>query len=309
MARHLTPDQRADRLASRQYGLISRTQALACGLTRNQVQGRVSAARWIAVAPSVYRIAGAPTSWQQNTMAACLAGPSGTLGSHLTAAALYGWCDPPLLPHVTVGRSTSARKRIFVAHRANLQLEDRTLVGGIPATAPARTVVDSATLLTGRPLGELIDNALCSPLTDGGAVSAALDRAARGPGRKGSAELRRALEDWDPRVRPGSPAELRALRLIRQWGFATPVQQFVVRGADGSFVARLDLAWPEPKVGVEYDSVRFHAQNRWDGDEARHASLRAVGFEVISMDKADLLPGDRRLRDDLERAFRARRAA
>lgn len=309
MRRNLTPDQRADRLASRQYGLLSRAQALANGLTRHQIEARVASARWILVAPSVYRIAGAPTGWQQNAMAACLAGPAGTVGSHLTAGALYTWCDPPLLPHVTVGRSASARKRIFVAHRANLSLEDRTLVGGIPATSPARTVIDAATVLTGPLLIDFVDNALCSPITNVSPVLAALDRAAREPGRKGSGELRRLLEDWDPRIMPGSPAELRALRLLRQWGFEPPVQQFVVRGPDGAFVGRLDLAWPRHMVGVEYDSVRFHAQNRWRRDEARYAALRAAGFEVLSMDKADLVPGERRLRDDLERALRARSAA
>ncbi len=94
----MTPDQRADRAAARQYSLITRWQALACGLSARQINRRVVCGRWIAVAPGVYRVPSAPVTWQQRALAACLAGPPGTVASHLTAAAIHELADVPATP-------------------------------------------------------------------------------------------------------------------------------------------------------------------------------------------------------------------
>src|SRR6266508_4017047 len=94
----MTPDQRADRAAARQYSLITRWQALACGLSARQINRRVACGRWIAVAPGVYRVPSAPVTWQQRALAACLAGPPGTVASHLTAAAIHELADAPATP-------------------------------------------------------------------------------------------------------------------------------------------------------------------------------------------------------------------
>jgi hypothetical protein len=46
MGRELTPDQRADRLASRQHGAISRSQAFKEGLTIRKIEKRLASERW-----------------------------------------------------------------------------------------------------------------------------------------------------------------------------------------------------------------------------------------------------------------------
>ena len=97
-----TPDQRANRLASRQHAAISHSQAVEAGLTAKQIKLRLGSRRWIRRASRVYVIAGSPATWQQDAAVACLAGPDGTVASHLTAAALLGLTIPPPVPHVTV---------------------------------------------------------------------------------------------------------------------------------------------------------------------------------------------------------------
>ena len=309
MARQLTPDQRADRLASRQDGALTRAQALACGLTNDQIKHRIGTGRWLLRGRGVYVIAGAPPTWRRDIFCACAAGPAGTVSSHLSGGALFSWNPPSPLPHVTVRPGASTRSKLALVHRAPLQVIDRTLVGHVPVTTPARTLVDIAAIVPREQLIEIADNALCSKLVTPDAVAAALARAERAPGRRGGGLLRSVLEDWDPLIRPGSPAELRTLRLLRQWGFPTPVKQHVITDAAGRFVARVDLAWVPAKVAGEYDSVRFHGPTRWRRDEPRYDAIDGAGWTSVSIDKADLLPGERRLRDDLERAFRRQQAA
>ena len=102
---------------------------------------------------------------------------------------------------------------------------------------------------------------------------------------------------------PASPrtAEVRALRLLTELGVEGLVAQFEVVDHDGSFVARLDLAAPSRRLGFEYDGVRFHGPRRWSHDEARYARLRALGWTVESLDKLDLVPGEPRLRQLVQR--------
>jgi hypothetical protein len=308
MSHPVTPDLCATRIAEGQHGLITRAQARSTGLTDDQIDWRVRTGRWRRIAPAVYAVAGSPRSWRQDALAACLAGPAGTAASFLTAAALHGLWTPPPLPHVTAPRGTSARLRIARVHRGDLDPLDRCRIDGIPATGPARTLVDAAMLVAREPLADLVDDALCRHLTAAPAVLAAAARAQHGPGRRGIPLLREVLEAWHAGIQPGSPAEMRLLRLLEQSGFGTPVKQLRVYARDGTFIGRLDLAYPEWFGGLEYDGERFHNPRHWARDEARYAAFRAAGWSVESVAKHDLLGGARDLLERLRKS-RARRAA
>jgi len=67
-----------------------------------------------------------------------------------------------------------------------------------------------------------------------------------------------------------------------------------VREADGTFVARLDLAWPQLKVAVEYDGEHHRAREQYSRDLDRHNRLRLLGWTVIQVD-AELLRRPERL--------------
>src|ERR1044071_245954 len=93
----LQPERRALRLATSQYGVFSREQALTAGIALRTLQYRVATRRWKEVFPGVYRVAGTPGSWHQALMAAVLAWGPGTAISHRAAAALWA------LPGFVVG--------------------------------------------------------------------------------------------------------------------------------------------------------------------------------------------------------------
>jgi hypothetical protein len=296
-----TPDERAARLAARNHGLITRAQAHRCGLTDRQIERRTQTGRWMRCAPGVYRIAGAPETGHQAALAAVLAAGATAVTSHLTGGGLLGLGELPHRPHITVAPSASARTRGVVVHRSLLVDADRTVAGVIPCTSPARTLVDLAGVLPGDQLDGIVDEALCRPLCSPSSVLDALDRAQRRPGRRGAAALRGSLEPWLQGVRPGSPAEVRLLRRIRDWGLPAPVCQHEVQlGVGGRRrMAVIDLAWPDRLVGLEYDGERHHGPRQLGADVEREERLRALGWWIGRVDRHDLRPSARRLRDEL----------
>jgi very-short-patch-repair endonuclease len=304
-----TLDAVAGHRAARQLGLITGRQATDLGFTATQVKGRVAAGRWRRIARDVFVITGAPPTWQQQVLAACLAGPQGAVASHLSAAALWHLSDPSPLPHITVPRTASIRLRIARVHRSELDAVEITRMGTIPLTRVPRTLVDLASGLSPRALERAVDTALYRRLTSPAEIEAAIGRAQRRPGRAGAPALRAVLAAWADRIRPESPAEARLLRRIDEWGLPKPVRQHVVRDAAGTAIARLDVAWPDRRVGLEYDGVAYHGPRRIEPDEDRHAAVEAAGWTLLHADRLDLRPGERRLRDQLRPLLGRRPAA
>jgi very-short-patch-repair endonuclease len=93
--------------------------------------------------------------------------------------------------------------------------------------------------------------------------------------------------------------------LLTDQGLPAPEFQHVVRDATGAFVARVDLAYPEWKILVEYDSYQEHVGRlALVRDSARRNSLVALGFTTLTATPEDL-KGDAR---ELARAIRRVRA-
>jgi hypothetical protein len=229
----------------------------------------VRSGRWYIPVQEVYVVTAATNTAHLRAMVACLAGPPGTVASHLTAAGLLGFACPPEIPHVTVPPKTSGRFRNAV-HHAAIENADRCTVANVPCTRPARTVVDCAGLLTYEALCEMVDELLCRAPNTPSTLRQAMARASRGPGRKGFANLERALEVWTPGPRPGSPAEMRLVRQIEAWSLPLPERQVEILDERGRFVALVDFAYRDRKVEVTGATVVVI-----DRSNLRSPSLRA----------------------------------
>jgi len=289
-----SPDELAAVVFGRQHGAISGRQALATGLTRRQVDLRVHAGRWRRLQRDVFVLAGAPDTWQQRAMVAYLAvaGIGGVL-SYVTAGAMFSVLAPSTLPHVTVPPGSSARCRLAKVHRQVVPAQDYQHRDGVIVTTPSRLLVDMARVLGRAPLEELVDDVFCRGLTSIDSVATSLERA--GLGHHGHALLRDVIDVWSPTIEPGSIAEIRLLRLLGELGATGLVTQHEVLDANGAFIGRLDVARPDRKCGLEYDSIRFHGPRQWERDERRYGQLRAAGWDVEGVTKADLVPGATRL--------------
>ena len=303
-----TADGRAARLAARRHGLITLPQALAVGLTTDQIQHRTRTGRWEIVGRAVYRIAGAPASTHQEGLAAVLSAGPTALVSHQSALALVGVGSPSAMPHLTVAPTASARTPRVVLHRSAVPFVDRSSVGCIPTTTPARSLVDSASLVDRHQLAELVDGVICGGLAQPSAILGAARRSQAQPGRKGVPLLRSVLGPWFQGIQPGSPAEVRLLRRLDDWGFPAPISQVRVRSEAGEVIAAIDLGWPGRKVGLEYDGEQAHSPRHLASDIAREERLRALGWRIERVDKHDLRPSSTRLRDLLMSLLYARAA-
>lgn len=306
--RTTSPDLRATTWATTHHGLVTREIALNSGMSHHEIDSRLALGRWRRIGPGVYAVAGAPDTWKQRAAATWLAGGEGAAVSHVTAAALHGLTKPPSNPQITIPPGSHQHRQLGVICRSPLEPQDLTVIDSIRVTKPARTLVDCSMLWSEGRLSKLIDTALTTRLCCPRDIWAALDRVEHRPGRKGSGRLRRTLSVWDDPIVPGSPAEVHLLRRLIAWGFAAPITQQTIRTPSGDFIARVDVAWPDKRVALEYDGQLYHGPRHWEHDEVRHAAIVSVGWEVRHVEKDDLTLGASELRAFLTRHL-ARSAA
>src|ERR671930_1034541 len=98
-------DRRIAAIADAQHGVVSRAQLLSAGFTRNEIDNRIGARRLQRLSRGVYAVGHRVLTIEGWWMAAVLAGGSGAVLSHGTAAAV-GELRPVGrgLVHVTVPR-------------------------------------------------------------------------------------------------------------------------------------------------------------------------------------------------------------
>lgn len=104
---------------------------------------------------------------------------------------------------------------------------------------------------------------------------------------------------------PESPAESALLLAVVDGGLPVPVAQHPILDIEGRERYRLDFAWPDPKIALEYDGYAAH-EGRSERDAARDQDLARRGWLVIRVTAADLRDPVRFI-GDLRAAFAARR--
>ena len=287
--------ERATAHAERQAGAVSLGQLTKAGVSERTRRAWLRQERLAPTAAkrSVFRIPGAERGWRQDLWIAVLAGPKGTVASHLSAAAVRGLLPPPDVPHVSIRRSASGRFGGALVHRAAVAAADRCLFNRVPVTGVARTIVDCAVLLQQDALDGLVDAAIGRGLTSYPKIRGAWERA--GPVR-GAARLRSALEPYSAGAKPGSEKEAHLLRVIHRWGLPAPVTQHVIRDENGRFLAKVDIAWPDWRFGLEYYGDEFHTPRAWTRDDRRVAGIERLQWRIEESDRGDFRPSAMRLR-------------
>ena len=75
--------------------------------------------------------------------------------------------------------------------------------------------------------------------------------------------------------------------MLQMKGVPRPVPQYEVHEA-GQWLGKVDLAWPEQKLVVEYEGAYHFDEEKIVQDDARYARLIAAGWRVIRLSSADL---------------------
>lgn len=210
--------------------------------------------------------------------------PGGTaIGGH-SAAAWHGAPFAGPADPVTVLRPADVRwagPRGVKVHRSDLQPPDVTVLDFVPVTNALRTAWDVAAL---EPLGTAV--AALDAMVRAGSVTeqqlAAMVE--HGAGRWGVVKVRRAVPLVDRRAESAPESRVRVALVLA--GLA-PVPQFhvVVGGVE---LARVDLAYPEACLAVEYEGAHHFDGAQIARDDARYARLRAAGWRVIRLAAHDL---------------------
>ncbi|UNX54491.1 DUF559 domain-containing protein [Georgenia sp. TF02-10] len=107
--------------------------------------------------------------------------------------------------------------------------------------------------------------------------------AAAHPGVPGVRRVPTAIGLVDPGAESVRESMLRVVLTLA--GLPRPVTQYVVRNANGAFVARVDMAWPEWRVIVEYDGKHHDDPRQIARDRARINALQLVGWTVVVVDR------------------------
>jgi very-short-patch-repair endonuclease len=106
---------------------------------------------------------------------------------------------------------------------------------------------------------------------------------------RGSRRARRAAELVDPRAESQPESRVRVLLALAGM-HAEP--QYTVRNADGDFMARVDLAFPELRIAIEYEGAWHAEPGQFAKDRQRLNRLVAAGWRVIHVTAADLRDPD-----------------
>lgn len=280
-----------DQIASRQFGLVARSQLQTLGLSARQIEWRLSRGALILVRYRVYRVAGAPVRWEQSVLSAVLAAKATATISHQTAAAIWQLKHSDRHSagiHVIANRLV--RIKGVTCHVASLPAEQCTKHAGIPITTRERTIVDLAGALDQRQLGECVDDALRRGLirleklrrlvTDADKAAAAADSKDCDP--RPLEARHRTLADRIVGYRPDdSDFETRMNAEWDRMGLPPAQRQYRVRCGNKTY--RLDVAIPDTKIGIEWESLAHHGtRSGIDNDSNRRADLTAAGWVILS---------------------------
>ncbi|WP_347057945.1 DUF559 domain-containing protein [Blastococcus sp. HT6-30] len=280
----MPPPRRPDRLVDR---VFRGADAIAAGLLTKDA---LRSSAWRRLYRGVYADASLESDFSLQVTGALLLVPAPAVFSGRTAAYLLGAqelvdrgtpVEVTVPPDVRFGPVAGLRIR-----RMPLPEADVLLHRGRRVTSGLRTALDIARAEA------LVDAVVALDVLVGRAIVGLgeLRAAAAELGSvRGARRAQRAVAMACPFAESQPESRLRVLLSLA--GMA-PVPQFSVRDGRGDFVARVDLAFPDQRVAVEYDGAWHAAPGQFARDRRRLNRLVAAGWTVIHVTAADMRDPD-----------------
>ena len=293
-------DRRVEKMAKAQHGFISRSQCESAGLSPSQIKNRLATQGWTRHLPGAFLLPGIKESTKGRLFAAQLWGGEESILSHGSAAWLHGIDEQlPSAPHMYLssGKCSTALR----CHRLTPGDTPRVVrKRGLRYTCVERTLSDMSATWQPKRVGEATDAALRQGLTT-------LDRLAQEShnqscrGRAGSSLFREVLRGRDYRdSKVRSDFETRTLRILKKIDGWETVPNHLVVVRDSRYY--LDFAFPQVKVGVECQSVRWHlGDEALNSDSVRFRRLGLSGWFVLPFTWDDIVFNPVGVRADLKK--------
>jgi very-short-patch-repair endonuclease len=182
-----------------------------------------------------------------------------------------------------VERRGSLRSRPgLIVHHSVLPGPDVGFVDGCRVTSPVRTAWDLGRRLAPTEAVVAVD-ALAHRHCFEPAVL--LESRRNRPHSPGSRRLEEVVRLADRRAE--SPMETRLRLLLGRHGLPAPDVQHRVCDGWGREIARLDLAYPDLKLGLEYDGDASHRERR-TRDNHRDMAVAELGWETMRFGNEDI---------------------
>jgi len=274
--------------AASNNGVLTRSQAMALGMSSRTIDRRVAQGRLVRVTSQMVLLPGTLLSEKAILAAATTALPA--VVSHQSAARMHGvelkW---PAGQSVSVPVRRSNRFLGVTVHQLTDLLEQHvTRREGLPITTATRTVVDLAAVVASKELAVVLDHLQRRGQTSYEEVASLLESLAR-KGKPGVSRLRKLLS-----ARLGRPLitesalETLLLEVIVGGGLPLPTTQFHptwLRRIKG----RVDMAYLNENLIIEADSLRWHGSaSSFQLDRQRDNLAQLAGWIVLRFTWEDL---------------------
>ena len=281
-----------------------RGEALAAGYRQREITQLVRAGEWHRLRRGAY-VAGAV--WDQadeshrHMLLACAVlkqARTELVLSHVSALPAFGapmWNFRLDTVHVTRPDQRAGRHEAGVQqHQGRLLPGDVITVAGLEVTHPTRTALDITTVGDTEASLCVVNHLLHAGVTTLDDLAKRYELMNRNPYTLRTDLILRLA---DPRIE--SVAESRTFFMCWRHGLPAPEPQYVVRDAAGREVARLDFAWPEYGVWLEFDGKEKYIKHLREGETTTAAVLREkrredrvrelTGWRCIRITWADLM--------------------
>lgn len=281
-------------------------EALASGLDKQTIRRLVSKGEWHRVRRGAYCAAAlwerCDAQGQRRLVHEAVYRQAKTpvLLSHTSALDMLGvpvW-DMPSLTHLTRPDGRAGRREAgVVPHHGALVVDDVTMLDGRWQTSGTRTALDCMTIADTEHSLVITNGLLRAGATTRELMERRLQSMVHWPGTLHSELVLRLANSL-----------LESIGEDRTWfffwtsGLPMPIPQYPIRDRSGRIVARVDFAWPELGVFLEFDGkVKYEGLLR-DGERASDVVVREkrredmirglTGWRCIRITWADLLDRD-----------------
>jgi hypothetical protein len=265
-------------------------EAADAGLTRSQVRRMLADGDIRHVISNAYVDSGTDDALDVRLCALGKVVPPNCVVCDVTACWLHGVdvlaeIDPLWVPPVVIFRAAGSdriRRWGCVGGKRDLDLDgDVVRIGDLLVTTKLRTALDMGRLRSRRD-GYMALNALAR----GGGFGRPELRAElpRFKGMRGVIQLRDLVPQVDPRIE--SPGESTVFLQIADGDLPRPEPQWVIRNRIGVEMFRLDFAYVQLKLAVEYDGAAFHSSpEQRERDRVRRQYLSRLGWTFVVLRK------------------------
>lgn len=267
------------------HGPFRRADAVALGVSARQLRSY----GFRRVCHDVYVSAAAPDDPALRLAAVRLVAPPHAVVSGVSAAWLLG-CDvrrstaEPIEVTAPRGVTFSNRRGLLRPRQALVPDDDVVEVGGVRVTSPLRTAFDLARWPDLAEGVVAVDAMWRAGLVEPEALAA---YAAEHRGWRGVRQVPRVVDLADRRSEGPMESRLRMVLVVRG-GLPRPQVQLEIV-VDGHVVARLDLAYEECLLDVEFDgSGHRTSEPVWARDRRRNHDLVGLGWSTLAFDADDV---------------------